>query len=265
MTNILDTIVAFKRRQVAKEKIERPALAWEKKSFFKRDTLSLHTRLLEKEQSGIIAEFKRRSPSKGVINEKADVVEVTKAYAQSGAAALSVLTDEEFFGGNKEDLKRARINSIPILQKDFIIDEYQIVVAKAIGADLILLIAACLDPREVRRLAVFARNLGLETLLEIHDEKELDSICQEITLIGINNRDLKTFKVDIDRSLKMASLLPAESVKIAESGIDSVENIIRFRENGFNGFLIGEKFMKAEDPGKEFQSFVTDLSKKNAG
>lgn len=149
--------------------------------------------------------------------------------------------------------------SIPILRKDFIIDEYQLIEAKAIGADVILLIAACLSPGEVRRLAAIAKNLGLEILLELHDEKELDHICDETKIIGINNRNLKTFEVDIEKSLKMAEKIPGDKIKIAESGINSAENIRLFKENGFKGFLIGENFMKEANPGKAFEKFVNKL------
>jgi len=188
-----------------------------------------------------------------------DVMDVTTTYTEHGASALSILTDENFFGGRNEDLIEARINEIPILRKDFIIDEYQIAEARAIGADTILLIAACLTPEEVKRLAAFAKALNLEVLLELHDERELEHICDEVDLVGINNRDLKTFEVDIERSLKMAEKIPAGQIKVAESGINSVEDILLFRQNGFKGFLIGELFMKEADPGVAFEEFVNAL------
>ena len=173
---------------------------------------------------------------------------------------MSVLTDEDFFGGGVPDLEAAReVIDIPILRKDFVIDEYQILEARAIGADLILLIAACLTPLEVRRLAAFAGSLGLETLLELHAEEELEHVCDEVQLVGINNRDLKTFSVDIDRSLRMAERLPADRVRIAESGIDAVEQVRRFRDNGFHGFLMGEQFMKSADPGEAFARFAASI------
>jgi len=215
--------------------------------------------LQDQSRTGIIAEFKRRSPSKGIINEKADVVEVTNAYTFNGASCLSVLTDEKYFGGSNEDLLKARVNEIPILRKDFIVDEYQILEAKSIGADLILLIAACLSPAEVRNLASFAKNIGLQVLLELHTEEELDHICDDTEIIGVNNRNLKTFKVDIERSLRMAEKIPADKIKIAESGISTANDIVIFRQNGFDGFLIGEKFMKEENPGLAFKNFVKDL------
>lgn len=257
--NILDTIIAHKRTEVAARKAGTPAPALEKEALFNRKVLSLKEFLLNDARTGIIAEFKRRSPSKGLINGTADVVEVTSAYAKH-ASGLSVLTDEYFFGGSTADLIAARVNQVPILRKDFIVDEYQILEARAMGADVILLIAACLTPAEVKRLATFATQLGLEVLLELHDEQELAHICDETVLVGINNRDLRTFKVDIERSLAMAQRIPDNRIKIAESGINAVENILLFRNNGFRGFLIGENFMKAAEPAKAFESFVQELN-----
>jgi indole-3-glycerol phosphate synthase len=231
----------------------------EQQSFFSRKTLSLKQFLLDDTRTGIIAEFKRKSPSKGIINATADVVTVTSAYAKYGASGLSVLTDEQFFGGSTNDLIQARINQVPILRKDFVIDEYQIVEAKAMGADLILLIAACLTPAEVKRLAEFARSLQLEVLLELHAEEELEHICDATELVGINNRNLKTFVVDIERSLNMAARIPAGKIKIAESGISDPANIRLFKEHDFKGFLIGENFMKTQDPGSAFHNFITQL------
>lgn len=259
--NILDTIIAHKTKEVAERKARVSQSDLEKQPLFSRPVLSLKQFLLDDSKTGIIAEFKRRSPSKGIINGEADVVAVTGAYARHGASGLSVLTDSEFFGGSTEDLLKARINNIPILRKDFMIDEYQVTEAKAMGADVILLIAACLTPAAVRRLAAFANSLGLEVLLELHDEAELAHICEETVLVGINNRNLKTFTVDIDRSLRMAEKLPAGKVKIAESGISDPANIRLFREHGFRGFLVGENFMKAKDPGAAFADFAAAVGK----
>jgi len=257
--NILDKIIAHKRIEVANRKAVTSIAGLEKSPAFARPVLSLKQFLLDDSKTGIIAEFKRKSPSKGIINGAADVVAVTKAYTQNGASGLSVLTDTEFFGGSTEDLVKARVNQIPILRKEFIIDEYQIVEAKAMGADVILLIAACLTPADVKRLAAFAQSLQLEVLLELHDEEELEHICEETVLVGINNRNLKTFAVDIERSLAMAQRIPAGKVKIAESGISSVENIRLFRDHGFRGFLIGENFMKEPNPGLAFEQFVKSI------
>jgi indole-3-glycerol phosphate synthase len=257
--NILDTIIEYKKEQVARNKqlISQEQLM--QKPNFSRPIFSLKQFLLDETKTGIIAEFKRISPSKGIINNTADVMEVTKVYTENGASCLSVLTDTEFFGGSADDLRKARINNIPILRKDFIFDEYQLTEAKAMGADVILLIAACLTAAEVKRLATFADNIGLEVLLELHDETELEHICDAITIIGINNRNLKTFEVDIERSLRMAEQIPADKIKIAESGIDSVETIRLFKDAGFKGFLMGEHFMKEENPGEAFKQFVQKL------
>ena len=260
--NILETIIGHKKSEVRSRKSEVGVAELEKRELFSMTALSLKDFLLDKSRTGIIAEFKRRSPSKGIINDKADVVEVTKAYANNGASCLSVLTDEKFFGGSDEDLVKARINEIPILRKDFIIDEYQIVEAKSIGADVILLIAACLTPGEVKRLTSVANALGLEVLLELHAEEELEHICNETNIIGVNNRNLKTFDVDIEKSLRMAEQIPLSKLKVAESGISSVEDILLFKRHGFHGFLIGENFMKAPDPTIAFADFVKQLKAK---
>ncbi len=259
--NILDKIIAHKRVEVAQRKLSQPVMELRKSGAFDRTTLSLKDFLLDDSKTGIIAEFKRQSPSKGVINGDADVLAVTAAYTAHGASCLSVLTDETFFGGSTADLQKARVNQIPILRKDFIIDQYQLLEAKAMGADVILLIAACLTVQEVKQLAGFAKNLGLEVLLELHAEEELEHICDETDLVGINNRNLKTFEVDIGRSLKMAQQIPAGKVKIAESGIAAVSTINLFKENGFRGFLMGENFMKEADPGEAFAKFVQELVK----
>jgi indole-3-glycerol phosphate synthase len=183
---------------------------------------------------------------------------VTSGYAKGGAAALSVLTDEQFFGGAADDLRKARINTVPILRKDFMVDEYQLVEARAMGADVILLIAACLSPGDVKRLASAAKALQLEVLLEIHNEDELTHICDDCDVVGVNNRDLKTFTVDINTSLQLAEKI-GNRVKISESGISDVKNIELLRAAGFNGFLIGENFMKQADPAIAFASFVNRL------
>ncbi len=260
--NILDKIIAQKRIEVEERKAKTSVTELKQQPLYARATLSLKQFLLDDTRTGIIAEFKRQSPSKGVINGKADVVEVTSAYTNNGASCLSVLTDEQFFGGSTADLIKARVNNIPILRKDFIVDEYQIEEAKAMGADVILLIAACLTTDEVKRLAAYAKQLGLEVLLELHDEEELQHICEETEIVGINNRNLKTFEVDIERSLRMAKQIPDTKIKVAESGISSVENIQLFKANGFRGFLIGENFMKEENPGKAFAAFVQQLKGK---
>ena len=256
MQNILDRILTQKKIEVAERKLKFPTAILEKRPFFQRKTFSLREFLLDPERTGIIAEFKRKSPSKGIINAVADVVQVTRAYSSWGASAISVLTDENFFGGSNEDLEKARINEIPILRKDFTVDEYQLTEARSIGADAILLIAASLSPGEVRNLAAKARALQLEPLLEIHNQQELEHICDEIELVGINNRDLKTFSVDVNRSIELIKQIPAGKICVAESGISDVRTIEQLKMQGFKGFLIGENFMKAPEPSIAFASFV---------
>ncbi len=259
--NILDTIIANKKLSVAERKISAPVNELVKHPFFSRETLSLRNFLLDNERTGIIAEFKRKSPSKGIINATADVVHVTSAYAKS-ASGISVLTDTDFFGGYTADLEAARVNEVPILRKDFMIDEYQVYEAKAMGADLILLIAACLTPAEVKSLAICAKNLGLETLLEVHNEEELGHCCDEIDLVGVNNRNLKTFEVNISTSLELIQKIPTTKLAIAESGIDNVDAIVTLQSAGFKGFLIGENFMKQPNPAIAFADFVQQLKTK---
>jgi len=257
--NILDKIVAHKKIEVANAKALKSINELEQSKNFQRPIRALSASLEKEGGTGIIAEFKRKSPSKGFIKENGNVNEITSAYTVFGAAGLSVLTDEYFFGGSNNDLLEARKNDIPILRKDFMIDEYQIVEAKSLGADVILLIAACLTPAEVKHLAQTASTLGLESILELHAEEELGHVCEEVTMIGINNRDLKTFHVDIERSLRMAKQLPTDKIKIAESGIDKAEDILLFRQNGFKGFLIGEHFMRQSNTGEAFNRFIQSL------
>ncbi|GAC1486166.1 MAG: indole-3-glycerol phosphate synthase TrpC [Flavisolibacter sp.] len=215
--------------------------------------------MLDKDKTGIIAEFKRKSPSKGIINENADLLKVTSAYKQMGASGISVLTDESFFGGSLKDLALAVSSDLPVLRKDFIVDSYQLVEAKAYGASVILLIAACLTTEKVKELAIFAKDLGLEVLLEIHNEAELDHICEAVDLVGVNNRDLKTFKVDINISLDLIKKIPVSKIAITESGISGVDKILILKKAGYTGFLIGENFMKHADPAIAFADFVQEL------
>ena len=258
--NILDTIVERKRAEVAERKQQKSLDMIMTDAGYTRKTISLVEGLSRPNASGIIAEFKMKSPSKGIINDQVDPVEVTKAYQDAGASAVSILTDEYFFGGNDQDLLRARqALDIPILRKEFIIDEYQVHEAKAMGADLILLIAACLSKEEVLRFSTVARSLGLEVLLELHDEDELEHVCDTDDLVGINNRSLKTFDVNIARSLRMAGQLPKDKLKVAESGIDDPAQVKLFKENGYSAFLIGENFMKTNDPGMALNEFRNQI------
>jgi len=265
MKNILNTILEAKKKEV-QEKKSLFDLNWYKffSPDFDRVCYSLKKNLLKPDGTGIIAEFKRRSPSKGWF-KPADysASAIVMDYEKHGAAGASILTDEAFFGGDKEDLGAVRsVTGLPLLRKDFIIDEIQVQEAKAYGADAVLLIAAILTPKRVNELAKEARNFGLEVLLEIHEEEEMDHICDETEIIGINNRNLKTFEVDIERSLRMAEKIPAGKITVAESGIDSVENIRLFRRHGFKGFLIGEYFMKQPNPAIAFAEFAKQLKAK---
>ncbi|NNV54570.1 indole-3-glycerol phosphate synthase TrpC [Limnovirga soli] len=257
--NILETIVAQKHIEVAERKAVKGIDALEQEPFFARPTLSLRSFLLDDTKTGIIAEFKRKSPSKGVINVVADVVTVTGAYSTHGASGLSVLTDELFFGGSTADLLQARVHATPILRKDFMIDAYQFYEAKAMGADVVLLIAACLTVKQVQEFAILAKSLGLEVLLEIHNHEELAHICDEVDFVGVNNRNLKTFEVDINTSLQLFPHIPANKLAIAESGISNTDTIITLKQAGFKGFLIGENFMKQPNPTIAFADFVHQL------
>ncbi len=264
MSTILDTIVANKRKEIEKFKPMSSVERFERDGFFwKVSNRSLKQSLLAEGSTGIIAEFKRKSPSKGWFKTKELEVEpVVRAYNDLGAAGISVLTDEEFFGGDLDDLIQTKvISDIPVLRKDFIVDPWQIAEAKAFGADVILLIAACLTKAEVKQFAAYARSIGLEVLLEIHNEEELDHICEEVDMVGVNNRNLKTFEVDIDISLGLINKIPTGKPAVAESGISEVQTIVTLRKVGFKGFLIGENFMKKEYPGLAFEQFVIDLQR----
>ena len=258
--NILDTIIAKKRVEVEERKRSKPVAELKNGPFFKNEVLDFKKYLSRDDKTGIIAEFKKRSPSKGIINNSSSVVEVTTAYAKYGASGISILTDEEFFGGSLNDLLEGTVNVVPLLRKDFIIDEYQLVESKAFGAEVILLIAACLSTNEVKSLAAFAKNLGLNVLLEIHNEDELEHICDDVDVVGVNNRDLKTFSVDINRSIELGKNIPGDKIKISESGIDDAATIKLLQQHGFKGFLMGEKFMKENDPGEAFKNFVEELN-----
>ena len=257
--NILDTIIARKKEEVAVQKSLVSESALRQMPFYKAPVLSMSSYLTMPGKTGIIAEFKRKSPSKGIINDSATVEAVTAAYTAHGASGLSVLTDTDFFGGSLQDLTAATIHETPILRKDFMVDPYQIIEAKAYGAEVILLIAACLSPLQVKELASVAKDIGLEVLLEIHTQQELGHVCDAVDMVGINNRNLKTFEVDLAHSIALAKMLPAHLPKIAESGISQVSTILELKKEGFNGFLIGENFMKTPDPAAAFAAFVADL------
>ena len=256
----LERIIAAKRKELPVNMEKSPVRMLEGMPGFTRNTVSLTQALLDRERTGIIAEFKRKSPSGGVLNAYATVEEVTTGYFRAGASALSVLTDADFFGGSAEDLIRAReINPIPILRKDFIIDEYQVVESKAMGADAILLIAAVLDKQRTKQLAALARSLHLQVILEVHDAGELNLANEHVSVIGVNNRDLRDFSVDINRSLELAPLIAQDFLKISESGIHSALAIKQLRSFGYDGFLIGEHFMHEPDPATAFAEFVKQI------
>lgn len=257
--NILDEIVAHKKEQLHIRQIMVPVDEIVGSKYFDVKCRSLVQSVLDKNKSGIIAEFKRKSPSRGFINQHADVREVTKNYTSAGASGLSVLTDSEYFGGGTDDLVLARENDIPILRKEFIIDPYQILTTKAMGADAILLIASILTPAQVQNFAESAKKLGLEVLLEIHDESELGHICDEVDMVGVNNRNLKNFEVDLQHSINLSNKIPAGKIKIAESGISSPQVMKELRDAGFHGFLIGETFMKESNPGLALEVFIKQL------
>jgi indole-3-glycerol phosphate synthase len=257
---ILDKIIEHKRQEVADRKRLEPIARLERSPYFATPALSLRKYLQRPDKSGIIAEFKRQSPSKGPIQPYADVERITIGYMQAGAAALSVLTDTPFFGGSNKDLETARhFNFCPILRKDFIIDSYQVIEAKAIGADAILLIASCLSREQIQQLARLATDLSMEVLLELHDVSEVGKICPEVQLIGVNNRNLQDFSVDLAQSEQLAKQLPSDRVWVSESGIRSSADLVRLREAGYQGFLIGTHFMKQPDPPRACRRMVDEV------
>lgn len=261
MIDILAQIVDHKRKEVAGLKRLHPAQRLEKSIHFKRQPYSLRNRLLQDDKAEIIAEIKRKSPSKGVINQLVSVEKTSMGYVQAGAAALSILTDFHFFGGSNDDLMMARMhNDCPILRKDFIVDEYQILEAKSIGADVILLIAAVLDTKTVKKFCDLSHALGLEVLLEIHDEEEfINNGNAGADVVGVNNRNLKTFEISLETSKRLSRIIPESTVKISESGIDSAEVIMYLKDFGFRGFLIGQTFMRTSSPEAAAMYFMKHL------
>lgn len=260
--NILDEIVVNKRREVSEARGLFPTKLLEKSMFFQTACVSLRAYLNRTDLVGVIAEIKRRSPSKGIINQNISVEQLSIGYMQAGASALSVLTDTKFFGGTSEDLRTARrFNYCPVLRKDFIVEEYQVIEAKSLGADVILLIAAVLTPAEVRVLATLANSLGLEVLLEIHTREEATlHICPEVHLVGVNNRNLNDFSVDVARSVDLAKYIPDEFTKVSESGIASAGVVSQLKELGYRGFLIGESFMRNPKPDEACRRFIESIT-----
>ena len=258
--NILDQIVADKRKEVDFRRSVIPTSQLEQSVLFERDTISL-TERLKNSTSGIIAEHKRRSPSKSVINQKLNVFDVAQGYQSAGVCGMSVLTDAKYFGGSLDDLLLARAScQLPLLRKEFIVHTYQILEAKAYGADVILLIASILSQVEIERFSKFAKCLHLQVLLEIHNEEELNkSIMPSLDMIGVNNRNLKTFEVSLDTSKHLSSLIPNDFLKISESGISNTEAIKELQPYGYQGFLIGENFMNTDNAGESATTFIKDL------
>lgn len=259
--SILDQIIEFKRKEVTERKSLYPVKLLEKSIYYPSPTVSLKKYLLRDDKSGIIAEIKRKSPSKGMINAYVSIERTSIGYMQAGASALSILTDKQFFGGSNEDLTKARkFNFCPILRKEFIIDEYQIIEAKSIGADAILLIAAVLSSEKIIRFTTIAHSVGLEVLMEVHNEDELEkNLSAGVDLIGVNNRDLKTFELSIETSKRLAPMIPEDVIKVSESGIESPEAIVELKRFGFKGFLIGQTFMQNARPEKAAIEFIMEL------
>lgn len=260
--NILDKIVRDKHIEVRLKKNLIPIKQLEKSVLFDRQTVSLSSNLLIS-KSGIIAEHKRRSPSKSIINQSLNVQDVAKGYEYAGACGISVLTDGKYFGGSLDDLLIARAScNLPLLRKEFIIDNYQIIEAKAYGADVILLIAAILTKEEIKQFSELAKSLNLDVLLEVHNEDELQkSIMPSLDMLGVNNRNLKTFEVSLETSKNLSELIPNDFVKVSESGISSIEAIKELQPFGYQGFLIGENFMKTDNPGESATQFIKDLER----
>lgn len=259
--DILEKICAQKKVELSLKKSLFPIEYLKEAPLFSRKTYSLRANLQES-SFGIIAEFKRRSPSKAVINQTAYVDQVAKGYEQAGVCGMSVLTDNSFFGGSLDDLVQARAHTkLPLLRKDFMIDPYQLIEAKAYGADVILLIAACLSVDKTKELSSVARDLGLEVLLEVHNAQELAShLNPKVSIVGVNNRNLKTFEVSLETSLKLSDQIPEEFVKISESGISSIEAVQTLKKGGYQGFLMGENFMKTTDPAAAASNFIKQLN-----
>ena len=256
---ILDKIIEVKRQEVSEAQNKNPIEKLKDQTLYHRETLSLESAL--NKNLNIISEFKRQSPSKGIINAHVDIKTTTENYERNGASALSILTDKSFFGGSNQDIIDVRDHiNIPILRKEFIIDTYQIYEAKSIGADAILLIASCLSPLQVKEYTDLAKSLNLDVLLELHNEEELNHIGPENKLIGINNRNLKTFDVSLDHSIHLRNQLPNDCIAIAESGIHSEEDVKNLMNNRFSTFLIGEYFMKEDDPGLKLNTLIHSIN-----
>ncbi|WP_185877540.1 indole-3-glycerol phosphate synthase TrpC [Blattabacterium cuenoti] len=262
INDILEKIIFSKKKEIQKKKVNNPIDKLKYSSFFNRKTISLRKNI-KKNKYGIIAEFKSKSPSNGIINNCSFLEDVVKGYELSKVSGISILTDFDFFSGHINNIKKIRnLINIPILRKDFIIDEYQIIESKSIGSDVILLIAYFLSKNDIQNLSNIAKSIGLEVILEIHKENEIEKITENIDFVGVNNRDLKSFKVIKNNCVELFSKIPNKYIKIAESGINSIEYVIKLKKIGFKGFLIGEYFMKSKNPAKKCKIFMDSLYRK---
>lgn len=257
--DILNKIAAFKKEEVGSRKLQIPVKELQKSVFYELTPPSFYESLVRNEPA-IIGEFKRKSPSKGIINSTSAVRDVALGYQNAGVAAMSILTDNEFFGGDNCDLSAvATFSSLPLLRKDFIVDEYQVIEAKSIGASAILLIGSILTVKKSDELTLLASELGLDVLFEIHDLRDLEKMNEKIRIVGVNNRNLRTFEINMKNSLDLLPKLPQHCLRIAESGFNSITDVQEMFRGGYNAFLIGERFMKTDDPGKSAYDFITSL------
>jgi len=257
--DILNKIAAFKKEEVKRRKIQIPERDLQKSVFYELTPPSFYESLIRNEPA-IIGEYKRKSPSKGIINSTANVRDVANGYQNAGVAAMSILTDNEFFGGDNSDLSDiATFSQLPLLRKDFIVDEYQVIEAKSIGASAILLIGSILTAKESDELTMLAVELGLDVLFEIHDLRDLEKMNEKIRIVGVNNRNLRTFEINMRNSLDLLPKLPQHCLRVAESGFSSVKDVKEMFMGGYNAFLIGERFMKTADPGKTASDFINGL------
>tara|TARA_B100000686_G_scaffold16898_1_gene15740 strand:+ start:2089 stop:2880 length:792 start_codon:yes stop_codon:yes gene_type:complete len=257
---ILDKIVEDKKIEINKLLSNSSISKLENSHLFSRKCISLKESI-KNNNSGIICEFKRRSPSNQNINYISSLSDVVSGYEEAGAAGLSILTNKKYFDGDTQDIIDIRdISNLPILRKEFIISEYQVIEAKSIGSDAILLIASILSKEEIISYSSLAKSIGLEVLLEIHSEDELYKISgDDIDIVGVNNRNLDTLEIDLNNSIELYGKIPSKFVKISESGISEVESILKLKEVGYNGFLIGEKFMKKSNPMESAYDFIKKI------
>ena len=260
--NVLEKIIAYKKEELAVRKLMVEQSELNDSAYFNRSCLSLKDALHRHNKPAVIAGFKRKSPAKGFINQKASVEQVVNAYEAHGACAVFVYTDNHFFGGNTEDIVLARSVNLPLIREDFIIDPYQVYASKAMGADAIVLIAACHTPSSLQELAGLAKSLGLETILEIHHADEAAYICSETDVVCINNRDTSNFAIDLQKASALSGIVNDNLLTVAGSGISDPQTMLENANSGFNGFMISEAFMRNADPGESFRIFMKELDQK---